>query len=1064
MKKIVYLLLATCIINLAAFAQTQPGIPSATFNAGDIGYPTAERFMNDGFVSTMQVNDFDTLSNGKIIAVGNFTLFNGISVGRIAKLTRDGNIDTTFNYALPGANYEILSVRVTPQDSIIIAGNFTTYNGVAANGIALIDSTGNIDMSFANNVAQTAVSNATTVNIDHNGNYIIATKVGISNFRLFKISKTGFSDFVFESNTGLGAGYSSANRINKIYVDNNNRIIIVGLFFYINNAVCPKWIVRLNNDGTRDTSFTEPYGAGGNPYSQNDWGIYDIKPYGNDKYLLAGKFKFYGSNTSAAQGLVLINQDGTRDTSFHDLTHLGEENFMNTVVCVLPSGKIAIGTRMIDESRHRIIIVNSNGSYYDELWSMGNALFSKMIIRDGNLFMAGNIVQYDEYKRSGMLTVREEDGLPTTGAYGHTGANAIIKTMIDVPDGDTIADNNSILIGGNFTRYNNDDYNRVVKIKPSGEVDTSFKTFSGFNGYVNALDIDTAGNIYAGGSFTTYRSMLNKGIARIKANGSIDFSFAVAGFSQTTVMDLKLLPDGKIIVGGNFILYGSTPCARIAKLLSNGNIDPSFNSGTGFDDYVLTIKILDNNTMLIGGAFTSYNGQPVKPLVKMDFDGNIISSFQPPINTTIIGHSITDIEIVDSSLYVAGYVGLNGDTVNGRNLLKLNAYTGDVDNAFQVTVSPATTQPLIKSSITTIKKQPDGKFLIGGYFKTLNNDSIKNVARILPSGATDTSFAIGRGVESNQFYTGVEAIFLHNNAKVYVGGAFSKINGKRSSSIACLNNSILLTGDPGDTLLLRNSEGVCAGSVMNVPYTAIGTFNPGNEFKIQLSDSIGGFNSPVTIGTYAATTSGTIVATVPSETTYGLNYKVRVISTSPYIVGKENSFPILLNPIPALSTSISSPDTVYTNQSNVNYAFATDTAASYTWEYSGNDVVINPTGGSAVLNFGPDATSGQLTVIAENDCGADTLIMDITVLEEVGVNENDFVKTTIYSANGLVTINTAIDGVFQLYDVSGRLLMPAKNIVQGRTDIDISGIAKGIYFVRLSNTKSAVTRKIVVSN
>lgn len=80
----------------------------------------------------------------------------------------------------------------------------------------------------------------------------------------------------------------------------------------------------------------------------------------------------------------------------------------------------------------------------------------------------------------------------------------------------------------------------------------------------------------------------------------------------------------------------------------------------------------------------------------------------------------------------------------------------------------------------------------------------------------------------------------------------------------------------------------CPGGAVSVPYTITGTFNSGNIFTTQLSDASGDFGSPVNIGSRTATDAGTISATIPSGTTTGTGYRIRVVSDNPAVTGSEN--------------------------------------------------------------------------------------------------------------------------------------------------------------------------------
>ena len=95
----------------------------------------------------------------------------------------------------------------------------------------------------------------------------------------------------------------------------------------------------------------------------------------------------------------------------------------------------------------------------------------------------------------------------------------------------------------------------------------------------------------------------------------------------------------------------------------------------------------------------------------------------------------------------------------------------------------------------------------------------------------------------------------------------------------------------------------CAGSAISIPYTLAGTFTAGNVFTAQLSDATGSFATPVNIGTLSATTSNTISATIPSNTSAGSGYRIRVVSSAPLVTGADNGSNIIVNALPVATFS-----------------------------------------------------------------------------------------------------------------------------------------------------------------
>src|ERR1035437_9193634 len=83
------------------------------------------------------------------------------------------------------------------------------------------------------------------------------------------------------------------------------------------------------------------------------------------------------------------------------------------------------------------------------------------------------------------------------------------------------------------------------------------------------------------------------------------------------------------------------------------------------------------------------------------------------------------------------------------------------------------------------------------------------------------------------------------------------------------------------------STPLCQGATINVPFTVCGAFAGGNTFTAQLSNAVGSFAVPTSIGTLVGTGSGTIVATIPAV--LGTGYLIRVIGSTPIVTGTSNS-------------------------------------------------------------------------------------------------------------------------------------------------------------------------------
>ena len=129
--------------------------------------------------------------------------------------------------------------------------------------------------------------------------------------------------------------------------------------------------------------------------------------------------------------------------------------------------------------------------------------------------------------------------------------------------------------------------------------------------------------------------MVSNGIIRLNSNGTVDSTFNIgSGFNQTggifSVNTVYINPDNTILVGGAFTSYNGTPSKGIVRLLSNGAIDSSFNIGSGingFANVVRDIKVQTDGRILVCGGFNSYNGTPANSIVRINPNGTVDTSF-----------------------------------------------------------------------------------------------------------------------------------------------------------------------------------------------------------------------------------------------------------------------------------------------------------------------------------------------------------------------------------------------------------------------------------------------------
>ena len=245
-------------------------------------------------------------SDGKIIVGGDFTNYRGVGANRIVRINSDGTRDSSFNMST-GFNNSVMSLAIQSDGKIIAGGSFTSYRGVGANRIVRINSDGTRDSSFNMSTGFNTGGYVSAINIQDDGKIIVGGEFtsyrGVGANRIVRINSDGTRDSSFNMGTGFDG------EIFVIEVQDDGKILIGGRFITYNGSL-GRGIVRVNVDGSRDTSFiTDMFSL------STDASVYDIEIQSDGKVLLGGNFQTY--QTISSNRLVRVNVDGSRDGSFN---------------------------------------------------------------------------------------------------------------------------------------------------------------------------------------------------------------------------------------------------------------------------------------------------------------------------------------------------------------------------------------------------------------------------------------------------------------------------------------------------------------------------------------------------------------------------------------------------------------------------------------------------------------------------------------------------------------------------------------------------------------------------
>ena len=359
-----------------------------------------------------------------------------------------------------------------------------------------------------------------------------------------------------------------------------------------------------------------------------------------------------------------------------------------------------------------------------------------------------------------------------------------------------IQSDGKILVGGVFDLGGS----RIVRLNSDGSFDNSFDYGSGFDNNVTSMAIQSDGKILVGGGFTTYNGTDANDIVRLNSDGSIDTSFVSGTGFNYIAMSMAIQSDGKILVGGAFTTYNGTTANRIIRLNSDGSVDTSFVSGTGFSNgngwgHVNSISIQSDGKILVGGDFTTYNGTTAKRIIRLNSDGSIDTSFVS--GTGFSGH-VNSISIQSDGKILVGGAFYNYNGTSANYIIRLNS-DGSVDTSFD-------SGEEFNGHVISMAIQSDGKILVGGGFTSYNGTSANYIIRLNSDGSVDTSFVSGTGFNNGYIYS----ISIQSDGKILVGGEFTNYNGTTANKIICLNPITVFESDEAEAaypeaLISRNA-------------------------------------------------------------------------------------------------------------------------------------------------------------------------------------------------------------------------------------------------------------------
>ena len=359
--------------NAVALAPGAPGSADASFKIGT---------GTDGDVRELLIQP-----DGKILAAGRFTTFDGIAHRNIVRLNPDGSVDDSFGFQGVGP---IRAMALQDDGGIFVAGD-SMLRGHPRDHIMRLAADGGVDKTFNYNAKLNFAIRA--VALEAHGNVIaggdFTTENGKEQNRKMQFGPDGKPDDEYDANV-----FTSATDL-TITRQPDGKILVGGAFTQFNNANAGH-IVRLDGYGTLDRHFNTGTGADGN--------VAAIAVQKDGAILIAGNFS--NVNGQPYAHLARLNPDGTVDVTFA----IGAGADKNVrAVAVQPDGKILVAGDFMNFANvpcRYIVRLNADGSV-DKSFDTGSGASGPIgciaVQPDGKIVLGGNFTRFNGGNYAGIV-------------------------------------------------------------------------------------------------------------------------------------------------------------------------------------------------------------------------------------------------------------------------------------------------------------------------------------------------------------------------------------------------------------------------------------------------------------------------------------------------------------------------------------------------------------------------------------------------------------------------------------------------------------------------------------
>jgi uncharacterized delta-60 repeat protein len=740
--------------------------------------------------------------DGKIIIAGTFLRIDDEPQQCVGRLNSDGTRDATFQPVVFNDSTVVHAIALQADGKLVIAGDFLQVNSVSRSGIARLNTDGTLDAGFNPGSGLAGGSRAGfALGIQPDGKIVVAGDffevAGQPRSCIARLNADGSLDASFAPGTGLTGGSGTAF---AIAIQADGRVIVAGSFSAVNGLPRSN-IARLETNGTVDTTYDPDIDAN----------VFAMQLQADGKLLVGGEFNNVGS--SGRNSMARLETTGAADAAYNP----NVDDWVRAIAVdaagrAVITGRFATVGGMVRNDIARLETGGGLDTNFNSGLGFGDGRVGRTIAiqADGRLIVGGWFGTVDDVYRVGLARLNSDGSLEVAD-----GPDYSVGALARLSDG-------RMIVGGAFATIGNVRRRRIARVNLDLTADTSFDPGAGvaisttasgnLDGRVYSTAVQTDGKILISGNFDRVDGQPRTHLARLHADGSLDTTFNPAINDIVTCMVVQT--DGKIVLSGLFTEVNGQACAHVARLNSDGSRDTGFTPPHfDFPVFVMRMAIQPDGKILVGGTFSTVQGQTRHGVARLETNGDLDTSFNAGLPATgAINVSAIKV-LANGSIMLAGKFNSVGGTPR-VNLARVTS-TGALDPTFDAGPGP-------NDLIASIEVQPDGRILISGTFSEFNGSARSCLARINADGTLDATFNPQIGGTHSK---GV-GLMLLPDGKIVIGGRFKFVNGTAINNLACLNSDGTLAASaapPGPPVVTGAAPNpVAAGANLTITGTELG--------------------------------------------------------------------------------------------------------------------------------------------------------------------------------------------------------------------------------------------------